>query len=77
MNYHLKFSYDTIRNEIIISGNAEGLKHLADVCEKTIGKTTPAGHYHLSPKMGNTDDDSVVAMVCFCDSLRDSKKEEG
>jgi hypothetical protein len=65
MSFQLKITYDAERKEVLISGNREGMKYLSDICARVIGKTTPAGHYHLSPQMGNVDDDSVSTVITY------------
>lgn len=62
-NHKLKITIEN--NEVIIAGNEEGLKYLADVCLRVIGKETPAGHFHLMDKMNNVQKGSVNTSVIF------------
>lgn len=65
MSYHLKVSFDPKKAEVVISGDEQGLQYLSEICKKIIGKTTPAGHYHLSPEMGNADAESIPTTIAF------------
>ncbi len=60
-----KISAQVINNEIVIKGNAEGLKHLAEVCLRIAGKEGPAAHWHFSVDMGNLQRPSTSATIFF------------
>ena len=51
--------------EIIITADSEGLKYLADVCARLIGKTGPAAHWHLSNDMGTLTKGSINTTIAF------------
>ena len=61
----LKITFDKKENQITIIGNEEGLKYLADVCLRIIGKDTPAGHFHLMDNMNNLDKGSINTSIIF------------
>lgn len=63
MKHKLKIEFDAEESEWIISGSADGLKYLADVCLGIIGHTSPAGHFHLSHAMGNLERGSVDTVI--------------
>ena len=49
----IKIEFDKTSNEVIIISNADGLRHLADICLRIINKEGPAAHWHLSTEMNN------------------------
>jgi len=51
--------------EISILGNTEGLRYLADVCLRIIGKAPPGNHFHLMPEMENLEKGSIKTVVVF------------
>jgi len=59
--------------EIIISADADGLRYLADICERLIGKTGPEAHWHLSENMGSLEHGSVETRISFISNGEDSK----
>ncbi len=63
--FRLRIKYDTDENEVRIIGNETGLRYLADVCMRIIGKTSPAGHFHLDPEPGNLDEGSTRTLVAY------------
>lgn len=63
----LKIEYEKESNRISITGDAEGLRYLADVCTRIIDKTGPGSHFHMSQEMGNLDKGSVETIIGFFD----------
>ena len=61
----LRIIHDAEHSEVRISGNAEGLKYLADACLAVIGHDSPAGHWHLMDRMHNVEEGSIDAVVEF------------
>lgn len=57
--------YDRQHNEVEITADEEGLRYLADICLRIIGKSDPAGHFHLMEKMGNLEKGSVNTVIRF------------
>ena len=69
----IKITYDKDKNEIIIMADADGLKYLADICLKIIGKKTPAGHWHLMESMGNLEKGSINTIIMYSDMKEDEQ----
>ncbi len=61
----IKIEYFTEPEEIVISADADGLRYLAEVCERLIGKEGPAAHWHLSANMRSLEVGSVDTRICF------------
>ena len=54
--------------ELVISADADGLRYLAEVCGRLIGKEGPAAHWHLSEKMGSLVAGSIETRIRFMEN---------
>ena len=61
------------KEEIWIRGNQAGLEYLSGVCRAMIGKTDPAGHFHIWSEMGNASPGSERTLLEFSDNEEDYK----
>jgi len=59
----LKITYNEKKKEVCIIGNKYGLEYLANCCLSVIGKTDPAGHFHLMPQMNNLSKGSLNTII--------------
>jgi len=67
----LRITYDENEKEIEIAGNSEGLKYLAYYCKRIIGKTTPAGHIHLTKDIEDLTPDSIDTILIYDPDLEE------
>jgi len=65
----IKVEYFNEPEEIIITADADGLRYLAEVCERLIGKAGPNAHWHLSETMGSLDPGSIDTRICFLEKI--------
>ncbi len=70
-HWKLKVIYDKKNEEVVIRGNAQGLKFLAGACLAVIGKNDPSGHILLQWQMNNLQQGSVQAVVEYSDNAND------
>jgi len=61
----IKTEYFPEPREILITADADGLRYLAEVCQKLIGKQDAAAHWHLSTDMGSLEVGSIDTRICF------------
>lgn len=61
----IKIDYDKEKNLVTIMADADGLRYLADICLRIIGKDTPACHFHLMEKMGNLEKGSIDTVIIY------------
>lgn len=51
--------------EVVIVGDAAGLKYLSEACQRISGKNGPAAHHHLERQMNNLVKGSAPLTVQF------------
>jgi len=61
----LNIKYSGNPPEITITGNADGLRFLAEICNRVIDKPDSSAHWHLMEKMGTLETGSVDTVICF------------
>lgn len=72
MTKKIRISYE--KGEIVIKGNKDGLRHLADICQRLselsdVDASTPANHYHFSSDMNNAEEGSLPAVIIYDNDL--------
>jgi hypothetical protein len=64
-----KIKVESNGNKVFILADADGLKYLADVCLRIIGKNDPSGHFYLMEQMGNLETGSAELEIAFSEDL--------
>jgi len=67
----IKITYDKEKNEITILADAAGLRYLSNIFLRIIGKTTPAGHWHLMEGMNNLEKGSINTLIAYSKNLEE------
>jgi len=65
----IKIDYEKDENQITITADADGLRYLADICLRIVGKDTPAGHFHLMEKIGNLEKGSIDTVIKYTEKI--------
>ena len=61
----IKVEYTGSPHKVVITADAEGLRSLARVCERIIGKEGPGAHWHFTEGMNTADPGSVDLVLRF------------
>ncbi len=72
----IKIEYFKEPEEIVISANSDGLRYLAGICKRLIGKEGPPAHWHLSSDMHSLEPGSVNTIISFLGTDGDGKIHE-